>query len=142
MDKKTMMNGKKDSAAFVPDFDQWKYELDAFIQLDAINKPSFKDVYQISEIDDSHSNLLIKQFKPTSKSPVTELKFFFLNHDKLKKIEASYLEENLMMTTSRNLTLEFDGDNGSETLTRYFVDGRQKMLFASPVLYSVEGKVN
>jgi len=56
------LNGKKDSTAFIPDSTQWKHELDAFQQLDVINKPLYKDNYHLEERDDDHSNLLVRKY--------------------------------------------------------------------------------
>src|SRR5882672_3546995 len=60
--KKTFLNGKQDSAILLPDTTQWKHELDAFQQLDVINKPLFKGSYQSKDQGDDHSNLLVRSF--------------------------------------------------------------------------------
>ena len=57
--KKTFLNGKIDSTTLTPDTTQWKRELDAFQQLDVINKPLFKGKYQSEDEEDNHSNLLV-----------------------------------------------------------------------------------
>ena len=129
-----------------PDTIQWKYELDAFQQLDAINKPLFKGNYQQQDQDDEHSNLLVHSylFKPESKmkSPVAEVKFFYQNgRKKLKRIESVFAEENLLFSTSRKLTLEFGEVRGIPIISGYRVNGFQKMILSDTVKFSIRGKV-
>src|SRR5258705_241845 len=57
--KTSALNGKQDSALLVPDSTQWRHELDAFQQLDVINKPLFENAYHFTEGKDDHSNLRV-----------------------------------------------------------------------------------
>ena len=144
--KETFLNGKADSALLLPDTIQWKYELDAFQQLDAINKPLFKGNYQEQDQDDEHSNLLVHSylFRPKSKmkSPVAEVKFFYQDgRKKLKRIKSVFSEENLLFSTSRKLTIEFGELQGIPIISGYRVEGFQKMILSDTVKFAIRGKM-
>src|SRR4051812_45600316 len=113
LSKKTFLNGAQDSSIFLPDTTQWKHELDAFQQLDIINKPLFKGNYQLKNQEDDHSNLFVRSFTTEMKSPVPEVKFFYQDGSKLKKIESVFNESNVLYSTSRKLTLEFEEQHGA-----------------------------
>src|SRR5579871_5650384 len=82
--KKINLDGKRDSSSFAPDSLQWRQELDAFEQLDVINKPLYKGNYDLVVADDIHSNLQVNTYslaaRSNLKSPVPEVKFYFLEH--------------------------------------------------------------
>jgi len=144
--KKTFLNGKKDSTILLPDTTQWKHELDAFQQLDVINKPIFKGNYQHKENEDDHSNLLVRSylFKPKSKlkSPVPEVKFFYQDgYMRLKRIESVFNESNVLYSTSRKFTLEFEEQHGVAMISKYHVQGFQKMILSDSVSFLIEGKL-
>jgi hypothetical protein len=137
--KKTFLNGKKDSTAIAPDTAQWKHELDAFQQLDVINKPLFKGNYQAQDRDDDHSNLLVRVYKAKIKSPVPEVKFFYQDGRKLKRIESVFNESNVLYSTSRKLTLEFKENHGATMISKYRVQGFQKMILSDSAKFFIEG---
>jgi len=140
--KKTFLNGKKDSTILLPDTAQWRHELDAFQQLDVINKPLFKGNYQSSNQEDDHSNLFVRSFTTKMKSPVPEVKFFYQDgYMKLKRIESVFNESNALYSTSRKLTLEFEDQQGIAMISKYRVQGFQKMILSDSVKFSIEGKL-
>jgi len=140
--KKTFLNWKKDSTIFAPDTTHWKHELDAFQQLDVINKPLFKGTYQLKEQEDEHSNLLVRFLTTKMKSPVPEVKFFYqYGYKKLKRIESVFNESNVLYSTSRKLTLEFEEQQGVAMVSSYHVQGFQKMILSDSVKFSIEGKL-
>ena len=140
--KKSFLNGKQDSATLLPDTAQWKHELDAFQQLDVINKPLFKGNYQSKDQEDDHSNLLVRVFTTKMKSPVPEIKFFYQDgYMKLKRIESVFNESNVLYSTSRKLTLEFEEHHGAQMISRYQVQGFQKMILTDSVAFSIQGKL-
>ncbi|GHM99664.1 hypothetical protein WSM22_11540 [Cytophagales bacterium WSM2-2] len=140
--KTSALNGRRDSTSIVPDTAQWKHELDAFQQLDVINKPSFKDAYHYSEAKDVHSNLQVRTFLTHEKSAVPWVKFYYLGDlKKLKKIESVYNERNAMFSSGRKLTLEFDNLENELVLMHYQVKGYQKMMLSDSVLFQLDGKI-
>jgi len=140
--KKTFLNGKNDSTILLPDTTHWKHELDAFQQLDVINKPLFKGNYQAINQEDDHSNLLVRSFTTKMKSPVPEVKFFYQDgYMKLKRIESVFNESNVLYSTSRKLTLEFEEQQGMAMISKYRVQGFQKMILSDSVKFSIEGKL-
>ncbi|HEV8511953.1 MAG TPA: hypothetical protein VGQ59_01675 [Cyclobacteriaceae bacterium] len=140
--KKTFLNVKNDSTILSPDTTQWKRELDAFQQLDVINKPLFKGGYQANNKEDDHSNLIVRSFSTKMKSPVPEVKFFYQGgFKKLKRIESVFNESNVLYSTSRKLTLEFEEQQGMAMISKYRVQGFQKMILSDSVKFSIEGKL-
>ena len=140
--KKTFLNGKNDSTILLPDTTHWKHELDAFQQLDVINKPLFKGNYQAINQEDDHSKLLVRSFTTKMKSPVPEVKFFYQDgYMKLKRIESVFNESNVLYSTSRKLTLEFEEQQGMAMISKYRVQGFQKMILSDSVKFSIEGKL-
>lgn len=140
--KKTFLKGKRDSTILLPDTAQWKHELNAFQELDIINKPLFKGNYQSKDQEDDHSNLLVRSFVTKMKSPVPEIKFFYQDGNmKLKRIESVFNESNVLYSTSRKLTLEFEEQQGSAMISKYKVQGFQKMILSDSVAFSIEGKL-
>lgn len=140
--KKSKLNSKADSISFAPDTAQWKHELDPFTQLDAINKPMFKDAYHLQVKEDDHSNLQILECSSKIKSPVPWVKFYYQNDlKKLKKIESLYEESNLMFSSQRRLLMEFEKKEDHLILTHYQVKGFQKMLLSDTTSYLLDGAI-
>ncbi len=140
--KKTFLNGKKDSTAFMPDTTQWKHELDSFQQLDVINKPMYKGNYLRTDLEDAHSNLLVRSYSAKIKSLVPEVKFFYQEgFKKLKRIEAVFIQKNVLYSTSRKMTLEFDEQHGATMISAYRVQGFQKMILSDSVKFTIEGRL-
>ncbi|HCW07935.1 MAG TPA: hypothetical protein DGG95_11295 [Cytophagales bacterium] len=140
--KKSKLNSKTGSVSFAPDTAQWKHELDPFIQLDAINKPMFKEAYHVQVKEDDHSNLQILECSSKIKSPVPWVKFYYQNDlKKLKKIESIYEEGNLMFSSQRKLLLEFDTREDQLILTHYQVKGFQKMILSDTTSYLLDGAI-
>lgn len=137
--KKTVLNGKKDSTLIRPDTSQWKHELDAFQQLDVINKPLFKGNYLARDQDDDHSNLTVRVYRAKIKSPVPVISFFYQDGKKLRRIESVFNERNVLYSTSRKLTLEFNEQLGAVMISRYQMQGFQKMILSDSAKFSIEG---
>ena len=110
-----------------------------FRQLDLINKPLFRNTYQIEEGEkDTKSNLLIRSYRAKTPSPVLFVKFYYRSSPReLKKIESVFQEENSLYDTRRNLLLEFDDSSGSLLLSGYQLSGTQKMILNDTVNFSV-----
>jgi len=140
IDKKSRINSTEDDASFVPDSLSLANELDVFRQLDLINKPLFRNAYEIKDGEkDTRSNLLIRTYTAKSPSPVPYVKFYYRSSPRdLKKIESVYHEENTLYATRRNLLLEFDDISGTLLLSGYQLSGTQKMILNDTVNFSVK----
>lgn len=121
----------------------WKSELEIFGDLDLINKPINRNAYQVEQnIPDTRSNLLIKSITTQEKLPVRLLKIYYHQTlQKIKRIEAQYLETNTLYSSSRLMTLEFHEIDGKTTLAAYSVSGGQKMFMGDSVQFSIRGNV-
>jgi hypothetical protein len=137
--KKSIINGKQDDSSFIPDSLNLANELDVFRQLDLINKPLYRNSYEIRDGEkDTRSNLLIRTYTAKSPSPVSFVKFYYRSSPRdLKKIESVFHEENTLYDTKRNLLLEFDDISGTPLLSGYELSGTQKMILNDTVNFSV-----
>ena len=135
------LDSKKDASSFIIDSLRLAHEWDVFRQLDWINKPIFKGTYQITEAPDTKSNLTIRSYKATTPSPVSFVHFYYQQNVKdLKRIEASYHEQNALYYSKRKLTIEFDG-TGQNLIRHYSIEGSQKMIFGDSVKFSIHGRI-
>ncbi len=143
--KFSSLNRKADTVTTQPDSLQWSNELDAFRQLDAINKPALKGTYVKEERKDVHSNLTVRsfKFKPVDgdlKSPVPFVDFYYFNQFKdLRKIVAVYEERNLLFNSKRQLSIEFE-EKSSKNMIGYQISGFQKMMLTDSVLLNIDSK--
>ncbi len=94
LDKTSQVKDTHSDSTYVPTQDDWAAELELFIQLENINKPSFKSGYQIKDpVKDTKSNLKIREYI-SEKAPIRSVKFYYHeNFAQLKKIEATVREE-------------------------------------------------
>jgi hypothetical protein len=135
---------KKDTSELVPaDTSAWKKELDIFRELDAINKPLYRDVYTFTDgTPDTRSNLLIRTYAGDNSLPVEFLKVYYHRDPaRVRKIEGRYAQNNSLYSSSRLFTLEFMESNGQSILTSYTVQGGPRMFMGDSVQYAVTGLV-
>ncbi len=137
------MSDRKSDTTFLPSGKGWASELEIFRELEIINRPTYQKVYKVEDsMEDSKSNLKIRQYS-SSTSPVTFVRFYYQNEfEKLKKIEADIVVKNLLYSSSRSMTMEFDEEDGKPLLIRYTMNGFQKMVFSEPVHFSVMGQID
>ena len=129
--------------SFVPDTTQWKNELGIFRRLD-INKPKWRGQYVISEAEDQFSNLTIRTYTTNNaEAEVKYLKLYYLaNIADLRRIEASWQENNPVYTSERYLTLYFEDISNKIVLSAYEVRGSQKMMLQKKVPFSIKSMLD
>lgn len=138
------IDGSKSDTTFLPSVKGWETELEIFRELEKINKPASQLVYKIEDrIEDSKSNLLIRRYAAASE-PVPLVEFYYQNEfSRLKKIEASVAEKNVLYSAQRVLKIEFDeGEEGHPLLIRYSMEGFQKMFMRDTVHLSMVGEID
>jgi hypothetical protein len=141
LEKKAGIGENLERVVNTPDSAGWSKELAVFRQLEVAGRPTNRDKYQVSEREDTRSNLKVRSYVATG-TPVPYVHLYYLNGiGDLRKIEAGYYESNLLYTSKRDLTLEFDRGNGTATLKRYSIEGYQKIIMADSVHFSVEAEV-
>lgn len=143
LSKTVSLDGRSDQSTMKIDSAILAHELDVFRQLDLINKPLYRDTYEISDGEkDSHSNLMVRQYKSKNPSPVPFVNFYYQNDFlHLRKIESYYVENNTLYSTKRQLQLDFDDSSGKLLLSRYVLTGTQKMILSDSVKFSIEGSL-
>jgi len=142
LSKSVEIDGKDEQTRFVPDSAQWANELEIFRELDQLNKASFRDAYVISDTRDTNSNLTVREIRAQRPVPVSLVKFYFLNTPKdLRRIEATWLEENSLYTNTRRMVMELEPSNNRQILHRYRIEGFQKMVMDDSVRFVVAGEL-
>ena len=141
--KEASIGGKISSTTSVLDSTTWSHELDVFRQLDLINRPIYKDAYQIrSNEKDSKSNLLIKSFEASATSAVPYLRMYYQDSPKrLRKLETLYQEINSLYASQRKLEMYFDDATGTPLVTSFSIEGNQKMILSDSVHYTIHTTV-
>ncbi|HRI80115.1 MAG TPA: hypothetical protein PLR06_11320 [Cyclobacteriaceae bacterium] len=144
LDKVADMGGTQSDTTFLPSVKGWETELEIFRELEKINKAASQGEYKIDDqVKDTKSNLFIRRYTANSE-PVPIVEFYYQNEfPRLKKIEASIDERNALYSTCRKLKMEFEeGEEGHPLLTRYSVDGFQKMFLRDTVHLSMAGEID
>lgn len=143
LDKEAAMSDVKSDSTFLPSGKGWESELEIFRELEIINKPAYQMAYKVEDpVEDTKSNLKIRQYSSAA-SPVSLVKFYYQNEfERLRKIEADIVENNLLYTNSRTLVMEFDEVDGKPLLIKYTMNGFQKMVLSDPVRFSVSGAID
>lgn len=137
--KSVSIDGREEQTRFIPDSLQWANELDIFRQLDQVNKASVRDAYVVTDIRDTNSNLMVREIKSQREVPVSMLKLYYLRTPgDIRKIEATFREENALYNNSKRMVLEFERNH---RLRRYGIEGSQKMVMKDSVRYSISGSV-
>jgi hypothetical protein len=142
--KTATLSGKTDTIHYTPgDTLAWNKELDVFRNLDIINKPVNKGNYRIDDgLLDPGSNLTVKAFESTKEAPVVYLRIYYQGSiRKPRKIEALYREKNVLYSSSRLLSLEFQQIKDNTVLTSYEIEGGQRMVMGDSVEFHIQGKV-
>ena len=143
LNKEAVIGNNRSSSTSKLDSTTWSYELDVFRQLDLINRPIYRDVYQVTDrVKDPKSNLLIKSYEAQSGSPVPYLRVYYLDTPlRMKRLEALYQENNALYGSQRKLEMYFDGEPGRPFLKGYLIEGNQKMMLSDSVHYAIHSEV-
>ena len=138
--KVATIDSANDESTFTPDSAQWVNELAVYRHLDVINKPIYVDAYRVAEEQDANSNLKVRAFNALKNVPLKSLRIYYQDTaDKVRKIEASLDEQNSLYYTSRKFSIELDDQM---TLSRFSIQGTQKMILRDSVKFSISTKVN
>jgi hypothetical protein len=142
LNKSVQIDGKHEETRFVPDSTQWASELEIFRQLDAVNKASFRDAYVVNETRDTNSNLTVREIKTQQDAPVSLVRLFYLRSPAdIRRIEATWFEENALYTNTRRMTMEFESAGTGLIVHRYRVEGFQKMVMDDSVRFVIAGEI-
>lgn len=135
----------QDSSAseFVPDSLSWSNELDVFKKA-SLNSPTLLGLYESTIRQDDKSNLQIKEYSPIpgEELEVSYLRIYYLNDiSNIRKLEAEYNEDNPLYQSGRKLKMEFEDIKGEAMLSKYSVEGSQKMILQDLMTFNIEGTI-
>ena len=117
----------------------WEKELAIFQELD-LSRPALRDFYT----EERHtlpngSTVSVFTKDAEAAAPVDQLQLTVSPAQKLERLEAVVLEENMLFYSKRNISL--DADPGSGNLTSYRVEGVQKLVFGDSLRYRVDANL-
>lgn len=142
VEKKAQISEEGSATTTLLDSTMWENELEIFRQLDAINKPTFREGYRVTESRDDRSNLTVRSYTATIPSRIPYVRLYYLGQLRnLKKVEARVEDRNTLFFSLHDLTLHFEELNGQPQLTTYRVSGFQKMMLADTVKFHIEARV-
>ncbi len=140
--KKAWLNEVGSDTTYKPDSLAWANELSIFRQLDALNKPTFRNAYVSETGTDTKSNLTVLSLTSNKNSTVPYIRFYYLNKPaNLKKVEARFEESNALYATYRDMEMHFEEINGKPLLKSFRIEGTQKMMLADSVRFGMEAEV-
>jgi hypothetical protein len=116
----------------------WKKELELFIQAD-INKPSYKQSYQVIRKDSSWYEYILK---PSANLPVRYLKI--VTDGKLNKpvyVKAIIRTENKIYKSEKNIELTCTMKDNLLALKSYSVQGNQKLVLLDEKSYHIKARI-
>ncbi len=132
--KMMIIKGKEAAVTMEMDAEEWRKELDIFIQAD-INKNSLASSYTTEE----SSQLLRHTLIPGEKGDVQMLTIHRLD-DKISTVDFSFSKENLFYLSKGSGSLKMTADGNS--ISSYEVNGYQKVWFLPANIMLTEGTIN
>lgn len=141
--KTASVDSARDESTFIPNEKGWSNELAVFRHLEIINKPIYASAYEnVDGVKDDNSNLTVRTLNAKYNVPVVQFKIFYQGDPgKLRRIEASIVEENTLYYTSRKFSLELEDHQGQFVLSKYQVRGVQKMILRDSVKFSISSSI-
>lgn len=131
--KMTSIKGKVENTEQQMDIDDWRKELDIFIQAD-INKASLSTSYATEKND----GYIVHRLKPGEKSSIQEIKVAYYG-DKISEISFTSHQQNIFYTSESEGVLRVDTATGK--ISSYQVRGTQKVWFLPTNKIEVKGEV-
>lgn len=142
LNKSVSIDTTQDQTHLTPDSSQWANELEIFRQLAQVNKATFRDAYTVNDIRDTNSNLTVREIKAQRDVPVSLVKLYYLRTpDDLRKVEATFVEENALYTNTRKMMMELVRLNNTNLVHRYRVESIQKFMVSDSVRFVIAGEV-
>lgn len=120
----------------------WSNELNAFQELNQINRPTYRDAYVLTDAQDLKSNLIIKTWTARTALPLRSFKLYILpTTSQIKRIEAEMVVSDFYYDSDRKLVLDFSLLGAGNRLEAYHISGTQKYFWASREHFSVSGVI-
>ena len=138
--KKAIIDGVEENTQITPSDDTiWAKELMIFKSAD-INKPKLADNYDIIETQISGSKTIIYKSKYPETTQVDSLVISFSDgENKPLTIHARLVSSNTLFESEKNLELAFKVVSGQIILSKYKIEGWQKMISKDSTIYFIEG---
>ena len=131
--KMTSIKGEVENTEQQMDIEDWRKELDIFIQAD-INKASLATSYATEKGPD----FTIHRLKPGEKSAIQEIKVAYKG-DEIRQISFTSYQQNIFYTSESKGILSVDTATGR--ISSYQVSGMQKVWFLPINEIEVKGEV-
>jgi hypothetical protein len=140
LEKKLSVNGVEFQSTTTGKID-WAKELEAFRELNQINRPIYRDAYQIKNTPDPQSNLTIQIWTAKTKVPIRTLRLFYLEKlNNIKRMEAEIEFNEFYHRSSKTMRLDF-ALLGHPRLESYEISGSQQYFWGASNSILVEGSI-
>ena len=136
------VNETVSDTTFSPSSYGWKSELEIFRSLGVLNQPVYSGAFLTEgPLDDPRSNLMILQYS-LKEAPLKWLKVYYQDEPgRIRQVEGQVEDLTPLNASSRRLTLWFDDVSGLTTLSRYEINGYQKVALRDTVKFMIKGTV-
>ncbi len=141
--KGAIINGSEEQKKIDTNFDfSWEKELSIFKSAD-INKPVLKDSYKIINETNSGSKNILYLSKSPNKTRVDSIVINYAGQvNEPIKILAFLSGNNVLFESSKTLELTFEKIGRHLLLSKYQIEGWQKMISKDTTKFSIKGELN
>jgi hypothetical protein len=141
LNKVSSLNGQSTQSTYAPgDTVAWNKELEIFRQLDQINKPVNRGLYETKTVGDRGKRSML--FRAIEKDlTVEELELIFVDN-RLRSMKGRIKEENSMYEAKRLLRMDFDDHDGSALIRSYSLKGGQEIFLGDSVHYDIVATIS
>lgn len=120
---------------------KWEKELEPFRTISMINKPVYRNAYNIQIGRDPKSNLMVKTWTAKGDEPIRIMKIYYLNKSaSLKRLEAVIEKGNFVFRSQQKFEMEF-GLLGNSQLERFAISGFQNFFWGGSHTFTLQGSV-
>lgn len=117
----------------------WEKELSIFQEVD-LSRPALRDFYQEQQQTLPNGSTIIVFLKAEeAAAPVEQLVLTVSPFQKLERLEAVVLEENILFYSKRKITLT--AEPGTGNVSSYRVEGVQKLILGDSLHYRIDANL-
>lgn len=150
LEKTVTMDGSAETQILQPDTAAWRHEFQVFQGLRDLNKSTYQGEFIARDTSDTRSNLNVKDISLAktkhrnvmSSLALQHVRLYYLNDGTLQGIEAHFAQNRPMYQKRELIRLDFTSLGGNWLLTRYVVQGGQRIVMGDTLTYRIEGKIS
>jgi hypothetical protein len=140
---KARIKGEEESITTHKNSSAWHASLKLFSDAD-INQPVLQGSYVVKDTFDHDKRLKLKLYevRENTDTSIPYLKVYYQDSiNNVRRIETVYEESNMLYSTQRKMSADFDNAGGKLRLIQFDAHGRQKMLFKDSILFDLQAEI-